>query len=226
VAAVKARDIEKAKALYPVARTYWERIEPVAEVFGDLDPAIDGREGDEAVDLQLADPAQAPAREFTGFHRLEKDLWVTRDLSTSGPVADRLLDDVKKVVEQADAARLSPVQLAGGAKELLDEVATGKITGEENRYSHTDLWDFAANLEGAKAAVAALRPVLEAKSSSLVATLDGRFAAAEAALGQHRTGDGWKLHTDLSPAELKHLSDVVNALAEPVSGVAAVVAAR
>ena len=30
--------IAGAKALYPVARTYWERIEPVAEVFGDLDP--------------------------------------------------------------------------------------------------------------------------------------------------------------------------------------------
>ena len=44
VDAVKAGDVAKAKALFPVARTYWERIEPVAEIFGDLDPKIDGRE--------------------------------------------------------------------------------------------------------------------------------------------------------------------------------------
>ncbi|GAA2809025.1 hypothetical protein GCM10020219_096120 [Nonomuraea dietziae] len=39
---MKAGEQEKAKALFPVARTYWERIEPVAEIFGDLDPKIDG----------------------------------------------------------------------------------------------------------------------------------------------------------------------------------------
>ncbi len=150
VAAVKAGDVAKAKALYPVARTYWERIEPVAEIFGDLDPKIDGRE--EVIEEGM---------EFTGFHRIEKDLWQSGDISKDGPIADRLLVDVKEIVARANAEKLSPLQLANGAKELLDEVASGKITGEEDRYSHTDLWDFAANLEGSKAAVSALRPALQ-----------------------------------------------------------------
>ncbi len=213
VAAVKAGDAEKAKALYPVARTYWERVEPVAEIFGDLDPAIDGRED-----------GLEPGQEFTGFHKLEKDLWQTRDIRGSGPVADKLRADVKLIVDKADKEKLSPLQLANGAKELLDEVATGKITGEEDRYSHTDLWDFAANLEGSKAAVAALRPVLEERAPDLVTSLDAAFAAAETSLGKHRRGDGWRLHNELSPAELKELSDTINALGEPVSKVAAVVA--
>ena len=213
VNAVKAGDAEKAKALYPVARTYWERIEPVAEIFGDLDPLIDGRE----------DGLEA-GQEFTGFHKLEKDLWETRDISKSGPIADKLLADVQKVVDLANSTTLSPVQLANGAKELLDEVATGKITGEEDRYSHTDLWDFAANLEGSKAAIAALRPVLEERDAALVGQLDEKFAAAETALGKHRRGDGWKLHNELSQADLKELADAINALGEPVSKVAAVVA--
>ncbi|MFG1904040.1 iron uptake system protein EfeO [Micromonospora carbonacea] len=213
VAAVKAGDVAKAKALYPVARTYWERIEPVAESFGDLDPKIDGRE--EVVEEGM---------EFTGFHRIEKDLWTTGDISADGPIADRLLTDVKAIVAKANAEKLTPLQLANGAKALLDEVASGKITGEEERYSHTDLWDFNANLEGSKAAIAALRPALEQRAPDLVAQLDTEFANVETALGKHRDGDGWKLHTALSKAELKELSDSINALAEPISKVAAVVA--
>lgn len=213
VAAVKANDVAGAKALYPVARTYWERIEPVAESFGDLDPKIDGRE--EVVEEGM---------EFTGFHRIEKDLWTTGDVSKDGPIADRLLVDVKAIVAKADAEKLTPLQLANGAKALLDEVASGKITGEEERYSHTDLWDFNANLEGSKAAIAALRPALEQRAPDLVKQLDSEFANVEATLGRHRAGDGWKLHTQLGKAELKELSDAVNALAEPVSKVAAAVA--
>ncbi|MGW0212871.1 iron uptake system protein EfeO [Micromonospora chokoriensis] len=213
VGAVKAGDVAKSKALYPVARTYWERIEPVAEIFGDLDPKIDGRE--EVIEEGM---------EFTGFHRIEKDLWQSGDISKDGPIADRLLVDVKEIVARANAEKLSPLQLANGAKELLDEVASGKITGEEDRYSHTDLWDFAANLEGSKAAVSALRPALQQRSPELVTQLDTEFANVEALLGKHRDGDGWKLHTALSKPELKELSDGINALAEPISKVAAAVA--
>jgi iron uptake system component EfeO len=215
VAAVKAGDVAKAKALFPVARTYYERIEPVAEIFGDLDPKIDGREDGATAELP-----------FTGFHRLEKDLWVSGDISKSGPIADQLLADVNEMVIKAKAEKLSPLQLANGAKELLDEVATGKITGEEDRYSHTDLWDFAANVEGSKAAVAALRPALEKRDPDLVKEIDAGFQGVEAELGKYRVGDGWKLHNQLTEAQLKGLTDVINALAEPISKIAGAIAEK
>jgi iron uptake system component EfeO len=215
VDAVKANNVAKAKQLFPIARTYWERIEPVAEIFGDLDPKIDGRE--EVVEDGMA---------FTGFHRIEKDLWITGDVSKDGALADQLMTDVKEIVAKATSEKLSPLQLANGAKELLDEVASGKITGEEDRYSHTDLWDFAANVEGSQAAVAALRPVLDERAPDLAKTLDTPFANVEAALAKHRKGDGWRLTNELSQAELKVLSDAINALAEPISKVGAVVAGK
>jgi len=216
VTAVKNNEVDRAKALFPVARTYWERIEPVAEIFGDLDPKIDGRE--EVVEEGM---------EFTGFHRIEKDLWAAKpDVSKDGAIADQLLADVKEIVARAQAEKLSPLQLANGAKELLDEVASGKITGEEDRYSHTDLWDFNANVEGSKAAIAALRPVLEERDAALVKTLDSEFANVDSTLGKYRDGDGWKLHTELSETDLKGLSDAINALAEPISKVAAVVSQK
>ncbi|SEP13247.1 iron uptake system protein EfeO [Trujillonella endophytica] len=215
VDAVKAGDIEGAKALFPVARTYWERIEPVAEIFGDLDPLIDGREGD-----------QEEGQDFTGFHRIEQALWVAGDVSDMGPYADQLLADVNEIVELANEETLDPLQLANGAKALLDEIATGKITGEEDRYSHTDLWDFAANLEGSEAAVQALRPFLEEAEPDLVAEIDERFAAAEAELEQYRSGDGWTLHDQLTEDQLQGLSDSITALSESVGQVASVVADR
>ncbi|NEM07573.1 iron uptake system protein EfeO [Geodermatophilus normandii] len=213
VDAVKTGDVEGAKALFPVARTYWERIEPVAEVFGDLDPLIDGREGD-----------QAEGEDFTGYHRIEQALWVGNTTEGMAPYADQLLANVQEIVDLANETTLEPLQLANGAKALLDEIATGKITGEEDRYSHTDLWDFAANLEGSEAAVQALRPYLEEADPDLVAEIDERFAATEAELEQYRTDGGWTLHDQLTEDQLQGLSDSITALSESVGQVAAVVA--
>jgi iron uptake system component EfeO len=215
VGAVKAGDVDGAKRLYPVARLHWERIEPVAESFGDLDPLIDGRDGD-----------QEPGQDFTGFHRIERALWETGDVSGMGGYADQLLTNVQEIVTRADEVTLDPLQLANGAKALLDEIATGKITGEEERYSHTDLWDFSGNLDGSQAAVQALRPYLEKADPDLVTEIDDRFLAAEAELEKHRDGDGWKLYDQLTQDDLHGLSDAITALTESVSKVAAVVANR
>jgi iron uptake system component EfeO len=214
VDAVKAGKVDDAKALFPVARIYWERIEPVAESFGDIDPKIDARE-----------PDLEPGQEFTGFHRLEKDLWVTGLQADSAKIADQLLADVKDLVTRAKTVEFTPVQLANGAKELLDEVATGKITGEEDQYSHTDLFDFRSNVDGSQAAVAALRPVVQEKDAALGKSLDEKFGALDKLLEKHRVGDGFKLYTDLTDADKKELAEAVDALGEPVSKVAEVVTA-
>lgn len=211
--AVKAGDVAGAQALYPVARTYWERIEPVAESFGDLDPRIDGRDDGE------------PGVEFTGFHRLERDLWQDGLQPDSAAVADRLMADITELAGRVPTVELTPLSLANGAKELLDEVATGKITGEENRYSHTDLWDFRANVDGSRGAVAALRPVIDERDPELGALLDERFAAVDALLEDYRDGDGFVLYTALTPDDVRAMSDAVDALGEPVSQVAGVVSA-
>jgi len=215
VNAVKGKKVDEAKKLFPVARIYWERIEPVAESFGDIDPKIDNRED-----------GVEPGQKFTGFHRLEKDLWVTGLQADSAAIADQLLVDVKDLVNRAKTLELTPLQLANGAKELLDEVATGKITGEEDRYSHTDLWDFRSNVDGSQAAVAALRPVIQERNPGLLTTLDAKFEAVDKVLEKHQVGDGYKLYTQLTKADIKEMSDAVDALGEPVSQVSEVVAGQ
>jgi iron uptake system EfeUOB component EfeO/EfeM len=216
-AAVKAGDGATARSLFAAARYHYETIEPIAESFGDLDPAIDAREGD------------VPAEQWGGFHRIEKALWTAGgDLAGMGPVADKLVADIGRLESNVADVKLEPAQVANGAVELLNEVSTSKITGEEDRYSHTDLSDFAANLAGAKAAYDALRPLLSGgDASALAANIDSRFSAVSTALHEHRgseaTGNGYALYDTLTPTDTRGLSSTLDALAEPLSQVAAAV---
>jgi iron uptake system component EfeO len=214
VAAVKAGDVAKAKALYTPARQPWERIEPVAESFGDLDPKIDGRE--DVVEEGLP---------FTGYHRLEKDLWADGLKADSPAVADQLLADVKTIVEKSTAVDFTALSIANGAKELLDEVARTKITGEEERYSHTDLADMKANLQGSQSALEVLRPVITERQPALATALDQAFTTINQALDQHRVGADYAALTAVSADDVKALTVHLDALSEEVAKVSGVVEA-
>jgi len=217
-AAYIADDDDLARELYAPTRMHWERIEPVAESFGDLDPILDAREAD-----------LAEGEEWTGWHRIEKDLWPPASGYTPmteaerKQYADRLVADTQTLYDRTRDMTFTADQLGNGAKELLDEVATGKITGEEEIWSHTDLWDFQANLEGARVMYEGLRPVVERKDPALAATLDAEFANVQALLDQYRDGDGFVYYTDLTPEQVKELAAAVDALGEPLSGLTAVV---
>lgn len=204
--AIKTKNVAKAKDLYAPTRVAWERIEPVAESFGDLDPKMDAREGD-------LDPGVA----WTGWHALEKQLWVTGLQDDASALADQLVADTQDLVTRIATIELTLSQISNGAKELLDEVATGKVTGEEERYSHTDLWDFDANVYGAMKAVEVSREILAAKDAPLLADLDAAFTALNSELAKHKVDDGFKLYTELTPAEVKALATLVEACSEPLS---------
>ena len=215
-AAVKASDVTKAKTLYPNSRTYWERIEPVAESFpNDLDPRVDLREAD-----------LEPGQKWTGFHRLEKDLWVSGIQPDSAAVADQLVADVKELAAGVKSPEwtIDPTQIAGGAQGLLDEIAVSKITGEEDIFSHTDLWDFNANIEGSQTAVASVRPILDDRNPELGKRVDQRFAAVEALLNKYRQGDGFVLYDTVTEPQRQELSRAIDALSKEVSQVQGVVA--
>jgi len=210
---------DEARAVYASTRMHWERIEPVAESFGDLDPRLDLREADLEV-----------GQEWTGWHRIEQDLWPPADQPYTAAtaiereaLAAQLVADTQELYDRTRDMTFRPDQLGNGAKELLDEVATGKVTGEEEIWSHTDLWDFQANVDGARIAFETLRPVLETKDPDLADTLEMRFASLQELLGEYEDGDGWVLYTELTDPQVKELADAVNALGEPLSELTAAV---
>jgi iron uptake system component EfeO len=210
VAAVKAGDVARAKALFGSARVPYETIEPVAESFGGLDPAIDARVNDVA----QGDP-------WTGFHRIEQALWVKRSTKGMDPVADKLLADVRRLQAKVKGLDYQPEELANGANGLLDEVSASKITGEEDRYSHTDLSDFEANVAGSQTTFGLLAPALRAHDGPLASRIAKRFDAVNAALEQLKSGGRYPSYATVGQAQRRKLSQLVDALAEPLSQVAA-----
>jgi iron uptake system component EfeO len=219
VAAYQAGDDAKSRALYPTVRVHWERIEPVAESFGDLDPKTDAREAD-----------LSPGQRWTGWHRIEKDLWPEQDptyhaLSPAarGAMAENLMRNTQVLSQKIGTLTFTTDQIANGSSGLMEEVATSKITGEEEYWSHTDLWDFAANVKGARVAFEDVRPILLQRDPTLARTLSARFGAIDRLLARQRDGHGYRLYTDLRRAEVKRLADAVNALAEPLSHLTAAV---
>ncbi|MGR6970071.1 iron uptake system protein EfeO [Streptomyces cynarae] len=214
--AVKAGDLEAAKKAYAVSRLGWERTEPVAESFGDIDPKVDVRED-----------GLEGGQKWTGWHRLEKALWQDKKIDAGAKaLADQLVTDLKDWQERVGRAEITPTSMANGAKELLDEVATGKVTGEEERYSHTDLVDFKANVEGAQKAYELLKPVASKNDPALAKELDKQFTALNAALDKYRSDKAsyeFVSYDKVTEDQQKELSDAVNALAEPLSKLAAAV---
>ena len=207
-------DEAAARALYAPARVHWERIEPMAESFGDLDPQMDAREAD-----------LEPGQEWTGWHRIEKDLWPQRaedypalTAADRKEYADDLLANTTTLYERTREMAFTADQIANGAKGLLDEVATGKVTGEEEYWSRTDLWDFQGNVDGARVGFDGLKPLLQARGETvLMQQIETRFTALQTLLDRYRSGDGFVPYDQLTPEQVRELSDAVNALSEPLS---------
>ena len=208
--AVRANDLAKAKASFASARYYYEEVEPVAESFGDLDPDIDAR----------IDDVDNPA-DWTGFHRIEKALWADKSTKGMAPIATKLDQDVAKLKTLVATVKFQPAQLANGATELLNEVASSKITGEEDRYSHTDLSDFEANVIGAQSAYQPLQPALQKIDPTLAANVQQQFAAVLDSIKPYKKGDTYVDYSTVTEDQRRVLTQKVDALAEPLSQVAA-----
>ena len=207
-AAIRAGRLAEARALYAPARVPYERIEPVAALFPDLVKRMDVR-ADE-FELRERDPA------FVGFHRLEQALFAEGTVEGVGEVAERLAADTAALRARIAALALPPAKAVGAAAALIEGIAATKISGEEERYSRTDLWDFQANIEGSKAVFALLRPHLA--DAEFVARVERSYKRIEDLLARYRLpGGGFQGYDSLSPRDRNALKGPIALLAEDLS---------
>ncbi|MBZ2131082.1 EfeM/EfeO family lipoprotein [Streptococcus gordonii] len=208
---LKEGKLDEAKKIYPLIRMSYERSEPIAESFG---------ESDVKIDFRLADYMDENKTEegWSGFHRIEKILWEQNTTSGTETYANQLVNDIKELKAKVATVEVTPDMMLTGAVDLLNEVATSKITGEEEIYSHTDLYDFRANIEGAEKIFQLFKPLIKDKDEKLVASLEKEFKNVNSLLDKHMTdSQHYKLYTDLTKEDTKELAEAVTKLGEPLS---------
>ena len=208
--AVSAGDVAKAQKLYAPTHAHWERAEPIAELFSDLDKTMDSRADDFA--KKEADP------QFTGYHRIEKALFQDKTTKGMKPFAEKLQKDGLELQKRIASLTIEPKNMVGGAAGLIEEVAATKISGEEDRYSHTDLWDFSANVDGSQKIVELLRPVIQKANPDLLARVDANFTKVDQKLAKYKTPDGgFATYDKVTEADKKDMKTAIAALSEDLS---------
>jgi iron uptake system component EfeO len=228
--AVDSGDLAAAKQQYALARPFYEKIE--SDVDGFVLPGFSATDNhgnlDYLIDMREATPVD-PAVGWSGFHAIERDLFQTGAITdTTKSYAAGLVANTQKLKTVMGTLTYAPEDLANGAAGLLEEVQSAKITGEEEMYSHIDLVDFAANVEGAQQAFAFLRPGLNKIDASLASQVATQFDNVNALLDKYRDpgqAGGYELWTpQLRATDAATLSRAVQALQEPLSSIAEKVA--
>ncbi|ARU92958.1 iron uptake system protein EfeO [Tatumella citrea] len=226
---IDAGDLEKAKAQYAKARPFYERIE--SDVSGFVLPGFKATDNagnlDYLIDMRASN--LDPKVGWHGFHAIERDLFGNGKITDdTKKLAAELQQNVTKLDSLTKALTYKPEDLANGAADLLEEVQSNKISGEEEAFSHIDLVDFAGNVEGAQQAFEFLKPGLSKIDPDLTKRVESQFANVNKMLDAYRDGKiagGYKYYTaDLKAADAAKLSKAVQALQEPLSKIAEKVA--
>lgn len=121
---------------------------------------------------------------------MEYGLFAQQSTDGLAPVSDRLMADVIELQSRVAKLTFSPEEVVGGAAVLLEKVAATKISGEEDRYCHTELWDFQGNIDGAQKIVS-LYPLVNADDSAFVRKIDANFATVNTILAKYREVAGF-----------------------------------
>jgi len=211
-AAINTGNLTQAQQAYPPARVSYERIEPVAEVWGTLDTAIDGR-----IDNPVTNPA-----DLTGFHRIEEIMWTDSTLTGAAQFCAQLVTNEQQLQTLVWTASYNAVTMASGATDLINEAGTAKITGEEERYSNTDFVVFQANVDGAMEVVNLLQPYLKQADPSLLTQIARQHAAVEKAIAPDKAtpgydNTGYVEYSQVLDPQRRSLSAKVQAFAEALS---------
>jgi len=209
VAAINANDLAKAQALYAPARIHYEQIEPVAALLSDLDKAIDVRADD--FEKKEDDPG------FVGFHKIEKLLFVDNNTAPAQHVAEQLIKDVQELRNRIHDLTIPAAKMVAGAADLIEEVAATKIAGEEDRYSHTDLWDFQGNIDGAQKIYTLLRPLAAKRNAAFVKRVDANFKQVDGILAKYKSGNGFVSYDKVQESDRKAMKGPITTLAEDLS---------
>jgi hypothetical protein len=154
-------------------------------IYGDLGRSIDGTAA--GYQRGVNDP------HFTGFHRIEHDLWAKGDIATSTADAKTLVGLVQRL-SKVSLTRAIPGNVTGAsnfilrAHEVIEDAVRDTLSGDDEYGSGTALASITADVSACREVLGLLAPLLAPRSPGLVATArrDLTRLDSEAAAGFHQ----------------------------------------
>lgn len=217
-AAVRSGDRASSEAAWLAAHLGYESLGAAYDAFGDSDGAINGTV--DGLPGGVTDPG------FTGFHRLEYGLWHGEPMTSLAPVADQLVADVNGLRDSFPQQQIDPNDLGLRAHEIMENTLEFELTGRTDYGSGTNLATALANLDGSRAVLTVLRPLLVPRLPNL-SELDSWLDRTDQVLRSAQRPDGsWTPVAQLDHGQRQRINAAVSELTEQLAPVATITTPR
>ncbi|NEB04093.1 EfeM/EfeO family lipoprotein [Streptomyces sp. SID13726] len=216
-AAVDRGDLAAARAAWLPAHLVYERMGAAYGTFGDADGEING------TTAGLPDGVRDPG--FAGFHRVEYGLWHGESASGLRGPADRLAEAVHALRDSWPDQRMDPADVGLRAHEILENTVQFELTGRTDYGSGTNLATARANLDGTRALLGYLRPLLKTRAAGLTG-IDTWTDRAQHTLDAFDHGGHWTPLARLTRSQREKVDADLSELVERLAEVAALTDVR
>jgi high-affinity iron transporter len=195
-----------ARSAWLTAHLTWHRIGGAYDAFGDLGQAIDGT----ADRLQAG--VSSPA--FTGFHKVELDLWQNDDVAAAHADTATLLTDVAQLSGQFPEEPIPATELQLRAHEILEDALRDELSGDDDYGSGTDMASVEADVDGTGELLSLLAPVLTPRAPDLETVAGAELDQLDTALAATQANGQWLAVTAVPLAQREQVDAAIGAALE------------
>jgi hypothetical protein len=217
ITAIGSGSLAQAQAAWLTAHLTWLDIgqdDGAYGCFGELGREIDGT----AAGL----PAGAASPDFTGFHKIELDLWTSQDLAAAATDADQLQSLVTELVKIPLAGEL-PATKNGIANwvlrphEVLEDANRDTLTAEDDYGSGTELASLTADIAATRELLSLLAPVIDPLAPRLVGHARGELDTLSDAIQSTLVDGQWVAIQNLPAASREQIDADTGAALETLA---------
>jgi high-affinity iron transporter len=215
--AISSGNLAEAQSAWLTAHLAWLDIgqdDGAYGCFGDIGGEIDGTAAG------LVGGTASP--QFTGFHKIELDLWTDGNL-TAAAADTATLQQLLNTVITTPIETYLPVSQSGIASwvlrphEVLEDAMRDTLTGDDDYGSGTGLASITADVSAVSEMLSLLAPVLDPLAPHLVARANGQLSAILAAVDQTLRNGAWVAVSDLPTLARERVDAAVGAALETLA---------
>ncbi|GAA1911515.1 iron uptake transporter permease EfeU [Streptantibioticus ferralitis] len=206
---IKNNDLDTARKDWLTAHVTYSSLGAAYGTFQDFDKKINGRS--DGLPQGGNDPG------FTGFHKIEYQLWHGAPASDVQGGADQLVKDAQGLQKAFPTQDFDVADLPLRTHEILENTLQFELTSDTDEGSGTNLATANANLAGTGELLDVLRPLIAKRSPHLLGTVDADIARVQKLLDAQHNGDSWTPVEKLDQTARATLSGATGQLLEDLS---------